>query len=253
MLAKIHDRIKEQAKVKQADKWIRNPKEYIEDKLYIRTKDKQVIPLRFNPIQEMYWGEKSKRDIILKPRQLGFSTLTLGRFFECVINEENVTAVIIAHDADSTQKMFQMVQLMYEWLPEAKKEQLNNGKNKPKYGNRKEYFFVGNNSRIYVGTAGSRKLRDLPQLSVHSIPSILTLLTSMSPVGHIPLFVFLQDILSRISFPVLLAGHPASPPPLVHHIPGWTLPAGPSDSLSRETPCQSYSYSSRTSTSATAL
>lgn len=136
MLAKIHDRIKEQAKVKQADKWIRNPKEYIEDKLYIRTKDKQVIPLRFNPIQEMYWGEKSKRDIILKPRQLGFSTLTVGRFFECVINEENVTAVIIA-DADSTQKMFQMVQLMYEWLPEAKKEQLNNGKNKPKYGNRK--------------------------------------------------------------------------------------------------------------------
>jgi hypothetical protein len=157
MLANIHNRIKEQAKVKNTPKWIRNPKEYIEDKLYIRTKDKQVIPLRFNPIQEMYWGEKSRRDIILKPRQLGFSTQTIARFFECVINEENVTAVIIAHDADSTQKMFQMVQLMYEWLPEAKKEQLNNGKNKPKYGNRKEYFFAGNNSRIYVGTAGSDK------------------------------------------------------------------------------------------------
>jgi len=101
--------------------------------------------------------EKTLRDIILKPRQLGFSTLTIGRFFECVINEENVTAVIIAHDADSTQKMFQAVQLMYERLPEAKKEQLNGGKNKPKYGNRKEYFFAGNNSRIYVGTAGSDK------------------------------------------------------------------------------------------------
>jgi hypothetical protein len=65
-----------------------------------------------------------------------------------------------------------------------------------------------------------RTLRDFPQLSVHSIPSILTLLTSMSPVGHIPLFVFLQDILSRNGFPVLLASHPASPPPLVHHFPG---------------------------------
>ncbi|AZN43366.1 hypothetical protein EJC50_29495 [Paenibacillus albus] len=141
--------------MKNMPKWIRKPREYIEERLYIRTKAKQVVPLRFNPIQEMYWEWKTQRDIILKPRQLGFSTLTLARFFECVVNEENVTAVIIAHDADSTQKLFQSVQLMYERLPEAKKEQLNNGKNKPKYGNRKEFYFAGNNSRIYVGTAGS--------------------------------------------------------------------------------------------------
>lgn len=157
MLAKIHDRIKEQAKVKNTPKWIRNPKEYIQDKLYIRTKEKTVIPLRFNVIQEWYWSDKTKKDIILKPRQMGFSTLTLARFFECVINEENVTAVIIAHDTDSTQKLFKTVQLMYERLPEAKKEQLNNGKNKPKYGNRKEFYFAGNNSTIYVGTAGADK------------------------------------------------------------------------------------------------
>lgn len=155
LLAKIHDRIKEQAKVKNTPKWVRKPKEYIQERLFIRTKAKQVVPLRFNPIQEMYWEWKTTRDIILKPRQLGFSTLTLARFFECVINEENVTAVVVAHDADSTQKLFQTVQLMYERLPEAKKEQLNNGKNKPKYGNRKEFYFAGNNSRIYVGTAGS--------------------------------------------------------------------------------------------------
>jgi hypothetical protein len=157
VLAKIHNRIREQAKVKNTPKWERKPREYIQDRLFIRTKNKQVVPLTFNPIQAMYWEDKTTRDIILKPRQLGFSTLTIGRFFECVINEENVTAVIIAHDADSTQKMFQTVQLMYERLPESKKEQLNNGRNKPKYGNKKEFFFQGNNSRIYVGTAGSDK------------------------------------------------------------------------------------------------
>lgn len=156
-IAKFHNRLKERHSVKNTPKWIREPKEYIQDRLFIRTKTKQVIPLRFNPIQEMYWEWKTNRDIILKPRQLGFSTLTIARFFECVINEENVTAVIIAHDSDSTIKMFQAVQLMYERLPEAKKEQLNNGRNKPKYGNRKEFFFAGNNSRIYVGTAGSDK------------------------------------------------------------------------------------------------
>lgn len=155
MLARIHDRLKEQARVKNAPKWVRNPKDYIQDKMYIRTKEKTVIPLLFNPIQSLYWMEQTKRDIILKPRQMGFSTLTIARFFECVINDENVTAVIIAHDTDSTQKMFQAVQLMYDRLPEAKKEQLNNGRNKPKYGNRKEFYFAGNNSRIYVGTAGT--------------------------------------------------------------------------------------------------
>lgn len=157
LLANIHNRIKEQARVKNTPKWVREPRKYIEERLFIRTKDKKVVNLVFNPIQALYWMEKTLRDIILKPRQLGFSTLTIGRFFECVINEENVTAVIIAHDADSTQKMFQAVQLMYERLPEAKKEQLNGGKGKPKYGNRKEYFFAGINSRIYVGTAGSDK------------------------------------------------------------------------------------------------
>ncbi|MNP34918.1 hypothetical protein D3C76_1282270 [compost metagenome] len=36
-----------------------------------------------------------------------------------------------------------------------------------------------------------RRLRDFPQLSVSSVPSILTLITSMSLTGHVPLYVFL--------------------------------------------------------------
>jgi hypothetical protein len=89
-----------------------------------------------------------------------------------------------------------------------------------------------------------RKLRDFPRSSAHSLPSILTLITSISLAGHIP-FLFSCKICSiSISFPVFTAGHPTSPPPLVHRIPGWTLPAGPSDSPSRETPCQSHFFSS---------
>lgn len=157
VLAKIHEGIKEQVRLRNELTIVSDPREYIEQNLYIRTKNKTVVNLLFNPIQVMYWGDKAKRDIILKPRQLGFSTLTIARFFERVINEDNVTAVIVAHDSDSTQKMFQMVQLMYDRLTDAKKDQLNGGKSKPKYGNRKEFFFAGNNSRIYVGTAGSDK------------------------------------------------------------------------------------------------
>lgn len=157
LLANIHNRIKERQKVKNTPKWERKPREYIENNFYIRTKEKTTELLKFNPIQEKYWNSKTKRDIILKPRQLGFSTLTLARFFECVINEENVTAVVVAHDSESTQKLFKMVRLMYDRLPESKKDQLNNGRRRPKIGNRKEYYFEGNNSTIYVGTAGADK------------------------------------------------------------------------------------------------
>lgn len=157
LLANIHNRIKERQKVKNTPRWERRPREYIENNFYIRTKEKTTELLKFNPIQEKYWNTKTKRDIILKPRQLGFSTLTLARFFECVINEENVTAVVVAHDSESTQKLFKMVRLMYDRLPESKKDQLNNGRKRPKIGNRKEYYFEGNNSTIYVGTAGADK------------------------------------------------------------------------------------------------
>ena len=121
-IAQFHARLKERHQVKNTPKWVREPRKYIEERLFIRNKTKQVVPLSFNPIQSMYWDTKTRRDIILKPRQLGFSTLTVARFFECVVNEENVTAAIVAHDSDSTQKIFQIVQLMYERLPEAKKE-----------------------------------------------------------------------------------------------------------------------------------
>jgi len=156
LFSDFHKRAQEKARQEAEAQIPVSTRQYIEANLYIRTKDKRVIPMAFNPIQAMYWDERSKRDIILKPRQLGFSTLTIARFFERVINEKNVTAAIIAHDADSTQKMFQMVRLMYEELPDEKKDELNAGQKKPKYGNKREYFFAGTNSRILVGTAGTK-------------------------------------------------------------------------------------------------
>jgi hypothetical protein len=82
------------------------------------------------------------------------------------------------------------------------------------------------------------------------LPSVICTFSSIHPdPNHVdascrsyPFPVFLQDKHISKGFPILWVGHPTSPPPLVHRIPGWTLPAGPSDSLSRETPCQSFSY-----------
>ncbi|MBU5314304.1 hypothetical protein KQI38_19970 [Tissierella carlieri] len=59
---------------------------------------------------------------------------------------------------------------MYENLPEEKKLELNDGSNKPKQGNRKEYYFVGNNSRISVGTVGNRSFGRGEEVSIEIIP-----------------------------------------------------------------------------------
>jgi hypothetical protein len=155
VLARIHDRIKETVKKNDPKTWIRDPQERIAEMIWIRTKEKKVINLIFNPIQVVYWSERTKRDIILKPRQLGFSTQILAEFFDDTINTPNTNTVIIAHDSDSTRKLFNVVQFMYNNLPEEKKIELNGGKKRPKYGNRKEFYFESINSRITVGTAGS--------------------------------------------------------------------------------------------------
>lgn len=83
MLIDILNEIEQRVENKR-DKNIKeiSPKEYIEKHLYIKTKDKKVIPLPMNPIQEKYWKKKTNRDIILKPRQLGFTTLKVAQYFE---------------------------------------------------------------------------------------------------------------------------------------------------------------------------
>jgi hypothetical protein len=46
-----------------------------------------------------------------------------------------------------------------------------------------------------------RSLQSFPRSSTHSVPSILTLITSVSPVGLFPLLVFLQDVPSAQASP----------------------------------------------------
>ena len=58
-----------------------NPRPWIETNLQIRTKDRRVVPFAFNAAQVDYYDHRTRRDIILKPRQLGFTTLICALFF----------------------------------------------------------------------------------------------------------------------------------------------------------------------------
>lgn len=99
---------------------------------------------------------KPVRVIILKARQLGFSTYSLGRMYEFSTTDTGKTAMLVAHDDDSTKGLFEKVRLMYDMAPERPMS---------RYSNKTELDFSnpdrsaarvepGLLSKIRIGTAG---------------------------------------------------------------------------------------------------
>lgn len=111
----------------EALKMLKNPKWYIENFLFIRTKSGKLDHLRLKPAQQdLYDIIKREHDegrpvrlIILKARQLGFSTLIEALFYHDAATRSQVRTLIVAHDTDSTTNLFRMNKLFYDKSPEA--------------------------------------------------------------------------------------------------------------------------------------
>jgi len=128
-----------------------DPRPWMEANLFIRDKQRRVIPFRLNWPQCDYYQHRTSFDAILKPRQLGFTTLVCGLFFADTVLRANTTSVMVAHDLESTQRIFRIVQLFWERLPQAERRRVG----EPKFSNRREFLWPKLNSHFYVGTAGS--------------------------------------------------------------------------------------------------
>lgn len=143
---------------------IYNAREYISRFLHIRTKDNRIVPLRLNEPQERLYkiiGNEARqgkpiRLIILKARQMGFSTLTEALIFHRTAVKPNISSMIIAHKDDATTNLFNMSKLFYSYLPDMLKPAR-------KASNAREIIFdspakseggIGLNSRIKCATAG---------------------------------------------------------------------------------------------------
>ena len=135
------------------------PTKYTIADLSIQDKERRIIPFVLNEVQYDYLhvhldlgadtngcGIVGLREIILKARQFGFSTLILALYFLNTINNSNTNSVVIAHDLDSTVKLFRIVSRYYQLLPAGKPE--------TQYSSKREIFWPGLNSRISVETAG---------------------------------------------------------------------------------------------------
>lgn len=138
-----------------------NTKKYIEKYLKIKTKDSNIIPFTLNNpqnklydiIKELKKQHKPVRIIILKARQMGFSTLTEAILFKETATKRNMTAGIVTHQEDATNNLYNMSRLYYSELPNELKPQILNSNAKELVFNTKENN--GLNSRIRCMTAGS--------------------------------------------------------------------------------------------------
>ena len=147
-----------------------DPREFIEECLFIKTKDQQTVPLKFNTAQAMInkrirqlrADNKPIRMIILKARQEGVSTLCEGLIFERTARFENTNSLIVAHEPESTDAIFSMSKLFYDLLPFDVKPMR-------RYDNKKQMVFEnpdekgrtnnpGLRSRMVIATADKIKI-----------------------------------------------------------------------------------------------
>ena len=119
-----------------------NTKLYIEKYLRIQDKNSKIVPFRmnkpqmklYNALKKQYEQGKPQRAIVLKARQMGFSTLTEGIIFKKTVTAFNIKSGIITHEASATDNLFNMSKRYLDNLPDEMKPQI-------KKSNAKELVF----------------------------------------------------------------------------------------------------------------
>lgn len=116
-------------------------KDFIEDNYYIKNKEGQLVKIKFNFAQTEFYNilkeslyKKPTRIIVLKARQLGISTFSEAIAFHLTTMQANTDSLIIAHQAESSSKIYEMTQLFADSLPNGLKPQ-------QKYSNKKMLVF----------------------------------------------------------------------------------------------------------------
>lgn len=121
---------------------------FIEARLTIVSKDRAEIPFVLNDIQSKFVTEATGRDIILKARQQGFSSMILAAFTADFLLKENTLSVVVADISDNAKDLLARVK-HYIAAYEAK-----TGTKVPlKYNSKYELANAANGSRYIIGTA----------------------------------------------------------------------------------------------------
>lgn len=92
---------------------INNPTKFASLFLKIQDKQKQLKPFVWNKAQAHFHANRTGRDLILKARQLGFSTYMQGEMYRRTVTGTRTT-MTLSHDADTTAKLRMMADRFWE-------------------------------------------------------------------------------------------------------------------------------------------
>ncbi len=135
-----------------------NPIFFIEELLWIKTKKRELVPLKYNEEQLKIYNtitrerseNKPVRVIVLKCRQTGVSPEAESLMFQETSTHSNVDSMIIAHNIESTNHLFKMSKLFNDKLDS------NTYKPMVSSSNRKEIIFENPNKRDRTKNPGLR-------------------------------------------------------------------------------------------------
>jgi hypothetical protein len=125
-----------------------NYQKFIESRLKIVNKNGEVVPFILNTIQKKYQERKTGKDIILKARQQGFSSLILGEFTADFLLNDNSYSVVVADNSDNATGLLARVKYFLKSY-----EEITGIKVPLKYNSKYELFNESINSRYIIGTA----------------------------------------------------------------------------------------------------
>ncbi len=135
---------------------------FIEGEFTIVDKDNTEVPFRLNSVQEKYYnilvaeyGKKldGAREIILKARQEGFSSLILALFAVDFITVPNSVSICISHNRGDTEKLFRKV---HHYIESYCKKNGFDPKQYLSVDTKSELENSTNNAYFYIRTAGAK-------------------------------------------------------------------------------------------------
>lgn len=89
--------------------------------LKVRNKARGLVPLDLNRAQREFAATCTRRNVVLKARQMGITTYVAARFFVQTITRPGTMTVQVAHDQESAEEIFKIVHRFWENLPETMK------------------------------------------------------------------------------------------------------------------------------------
>jgi hypothetical protein len=160
--------------------------------LKIRNRLGRNVALAANPAQRLYEEKASRRNIVLKARQMGVSTWIAGQFFLRTITHPGTVTVQVAHTQEAAEQIFRIVHRFLALLPES----LGAGALQNAQRSAQRIVFPEIDSEYLVETAGDRNAgRGLTITNLHctelarwpgdAAETLYGLLATLSPAGQL--------------------------------------------------------------------